>query len=181
MYHGDSQPQDLATDAAMTALYRQLDSQDLPDDPDFDTEAGLRDLTSRIARRELAQPAAAAKITADAAKKRWSDGEGLHEPPEPTKGQAVNTMTFSVSKGRLAEFGMTRPGGETLKKGTRVTGVDRSKLATTLGKRYDSGESIRSLAASTGRSYGFVHRILTQMGVTLRGRGGATRSRKAKR
>jgi hypothetical protein len=61
--------------------------------------------------------------------------------------------------------------GETLKKGTRVTGVDRSKLATTLGKRYDSGESIRSLAASTGRSYGFVHRILTETGVMLRGRG----------
>ena len=59
---------------------------------------------------------------------------------------------------------------ETLKKGTRVTGVDRSKLATTLGRRYDSGESIRSLAASTGRSYGFVHRILTETGVTLRGR-----------
>jgi Helix-turn-helix domain len=69
---------------------------------------------------------------------------------------------------------------ETLKKGTRVTGVDRSKLATTLGKRYDSGESIRSLAASTGRSYGFVHRILTETGVTLRGRGGATRSSRTK-
>jgi Helix-turn-helix domain len=68
----------------------------------------------------------------------------------------------------------------TLKKGTRVTGVDRSKLATLLGKRYDSGESIRSLAAATGRSYGFVHRILTETGVTLRGRGGATRSGKAK-
>ena len=64
---------------------------------------------------------------------------------------------------------------ETLKKGTRVTGVDRSKLATTLGKRYDSGESIRSLAASTGRSYGFVHRILSESGASLRGRGGATR------
>jgi hypothetical protein len=68
----------------------------------------------------------------------------------------------------------------TLKKGTRVTGVDRSKLATLLGKRYDSGESIRSIAASTGRSYGFVHRILTETGVTLRGRGGATRSTKVK-
>ena len=67
-----------------------------------------------------------------------------------------------------------------LKKGTRVTGVDRSKLATLLGKRYDDGESIRSLAASTGRSYGFVHRILTETGVTLRGRGGATRGSKAK-
>ena len=69
---------------------------------------------------------------------------------------------------------------ETLKKGTRVTGVDRSKLATQLGKRYYSGESIRSLAASTGRSYGFVHRILTETGVTLRGRGGATRRGKAR-
>lgn len=67
-----------------------------------------------------------------------------------------------------------------LKKGSRITGVDRSKLATLLGKRYDSGESIRSLAASTGRSYGFVHRILTETGVTLRGRAGATRYSKTK-
>jgi len=43
---------------------------------------------------------------------------------------------------------------ETLKKGTRVTGADRTKLAADLKKRYDAGESIRSLAASTGRSYG---------------------------
>ncbi|PRX98590.1 helix-turn-helix domain-containing protein [Allonocardiopsis opalescens] len=64
---------------------------------------------------------------------------------------------------------------ETLKKGTRVTGAERDKLAAELKRRYDSGESIRSLAASTGRSYGFVHRILTESGATLRGRGGATR------
>src|ERR1700685_3038049 len=69
---------------------------------------------------------------------------------------------------------------ETLKKGTRVTGADRSKLAASLSRRYNSGESIRSLAASTGRSYGFVHRILTETGVTLRGRGGATRIGKVK-
>jgi hypothetical protein len=65
---------------------------------------------------------------------------------------------------------------QALKKGTRVIGVDRSRLGTLLGKRYDSGESIRSLAASTGRSYGFVHRLLTETGVELRRRGGATRS-----
>ncbi|WP_026124337.1 MULTISPECIES: helix-turn-helix domain-containing protein [Nocardiopsis] len=64
---------------------------------------------------------------------------------------------------------------ETLRKGTRVTGTERSELATELKKRYDAGESIRSLAAATGRSYGFVHRLLTEAGVTLRGRGGATR------
>jgi hypothetical protein len=64
----------------------------------------------------------------------------------------------------------------TLRKGTRITGPDRSKLASDLKKRYDEGESIRSLAASTGRSYGFIHRILSEYGVTLRGRGGATRN-----
>ena len=64
---------------------------------------------------------------------------------------------------------------EKLRKGTRVTGPERSKLATNLKSRYDAGESIRSLATSTGRSYGFIHRILTENGVTLRSRGGATR------
>ncbi|HEX3715872.1 MAG TPA: helix-turn-helix domain-containing protein [Trebonia sp.] len=64
---------------------------------------------------------------------------------------------------------------ETLRKGTRVTGTDRSKLAADLKSRYDEGESIRSLATATGRSYGFIHRILTEQGVALRGRGGATR------
>ena len=66
---------------------------------------------------------------------------------------------------------------ETLKKGTRVTGADREKLAAQLQRRYGAGESIRVLAASTGRSYGFIHRILAESGVTLRSRGGATRGR----
>ena len=61
----------------------------------------------------------------------------------------------------------------TIRKGTRVTGADRSKLATDLRARYDAGESIRSLATAPGRSYGFIHRILTETGVALRGRGGA--------
>lgn len=64
-----------------------------------------------------------------------------------------------------------------LKKGTRVTGADRTKLAAEMKKRYNAGESIRALAVSTGRSYGFVQRILTETGVSLRGRGGTTRSR----
>nr|WP_201760842.1 helix-turn-helix domain-containing protein [Nonomuraea sp. K271] len=64
-----------------------------------------------------------------------------------------------------------------MKKGTRVTGADREKLAGDLKKRYAQGESIRALAASTGRSYGFIHRILSESGVTLRGRGGATRGK----
>jgi Helix-turn-helix domain len=63
---------------------------------------------------------------------------------------------------------------ETRRKGTRVTGADRTTMASELRKRYDAGESIRALATATGRSYGFVHRILTETGVALRGRGGAT-------
>jgi hypothetical protein len=69
---------------------------------------------------------------------------------------------------------------DTVKKGARITGSDRTKLATELTKKYTSGASIRALADSTGRSYGFVHRLLTENEVQLRSRGGATRG-KAKR
>ncbi len=62
-----------------------------------------------------------------------------------------------------------------LKKGSRVTGDDREKLAADLKEKYEAGQSIRLLAESSGRSYGFVHRILSESGATLRGRGGATR------
>ena len=66
-----------------------------------------------------------------------------------------------------------------LKKGARITGGDRSKLSSDLKRKYTSGASIRSLAAETGRSYGFVHRMLSESGVQLRGRGGATRGKKS--
>jgi len=67
---------------------------------------------------------------------------------------------------------------ESLKKGARITGADRSKLASDLKRQYTGGKSIRDLANDTGRSYGFVHRMLSEAGVTLRGRGGATRGKK---
>ncbi|RJK93781.1 helix-turn-helix domain-containing protein [Vallicoccus soli] len=66
---------------------------------------------------------------------------------------------------------------DTVKKGARVTGDDRSRLAGELQEKYASGTSIRALAEETGRSYGFVHRILSESGTQLRGRGGATRGR----
>ncbi|EHR60893.1 MULTISPECIES: helix-turn-helix domain-containing protein [Saccharomonospora] len=65
-----------------------------------------------------------------------------------------------------------------LKKGARITGSTRDKLAADLKKKYEKGASIRALAESTGRSYGFVHRVLSESGVQLRGRGGATRVKK---
>jgi hypothetical protein len=68
---------------------------------------------------------------------------------------------------------------EELRKGTRVTGSERARMAADLKSRYDAGESIRALALATGRSYGFIHRILTEQGVRLRGRGGSTRPKAA--
>jgi hypothetical protein len=66
----------------------------------------------------------------------------------------------------------------TIAKGRRVTGADRDKLTRDLVSQYKSGASIRELAAQTSRSYGFIHRILKDAGVQLRGRGGATRRKK---
>lgn len=63
---------------------------------------------------------------------------------------------------------------------TRVTGEERAELARELAARYRAGDSIRELAEHAGRSYGFVHRLLLEQGVQLRGRGGATRDRAAR-
>ena len=67
-----------------------------------------------------------------------------------------------------------------LQKGSRITGAQRTRLASDLKKAYQKGQSIRALAEAQGRSYGFVHRILSESGVTLRRRGGTTTA-KAKR
>lgn len=63
-----------------------------------------------------------------------------------------------------------------LTKGTRITGETRAQLASELRSQYEKGASIRALAETTGRSYGFVHRVLSESEVPLRGRGGATRA-----
>src|SRR3954447_23790793 len=70
---------------------------------------------------------------------------------------------------------------ETVKKGARITGADRAKLPRELTKKYTSGATIRALEEERGRSYGFVHRILTENDVSLRSRGGATRGKSKQR
>lgn len=65
----------------------------------------------------------------------------------------------------------------TAHRGARITGQDRAELAAEICRRYQNGESIRTLAAQTGRSYGFVHGLLVDGHVPLRGRGGPTRRR----
>lgn len=72
------------------------------------------------------------------------------------------------------ESGRTGP----IRKGARITGPARDQLTADLRNKYEKGQSIRALADGTGRSYGFVHRLLVDAQVPLRGRGGATRTRK---
>ncbi|MFF0544174.1 helix-turn-helix domain-containing protein [Nocardia thailandica] len=74
-----------------------------------------------------------------------------------------------------AQAGRTAKSKTVLGKGTRVTGKSRDRLQSQLKKQYEAGASIRSLARSTGRSYGFIHNVLVESHVQLRGRGGANR------
>nr|WP_279626991.1 MULTISPECIES: helix-turn-helix domain-containing protein [Mycobacterium] len=48
----------------------------------------------------------------------------------------------------------------------------REQLLFELRNAYEGGASIRTLVASTGRSYGSIHSMLLQAGTTMRGRGG---------
>ncbi|GAA2439655.1 helix-turn-helix domain-containing protein [Streptomyces glaucus] len=59
----------------------------------------------------------------------------------------------------------------------RVRGEQRQQLAQLLKTKYDAGASIRELAAETGRSYGSINRLLHEIGVTFRGRGGSRNER----
>ncbi|GAB2812619.1 helix-turn-helix domain-containing protein [Actinocorallia aurea] len=63
-------------------------------------------------------------------------------------------------------------------KGRRISGDQREELARTAVEQYAAGRSIRALAAELGRSYGFIHKLLVESGVELRGRGGNNRAKK---
>lgn len=63
----------------------------------------------------------------------------------------------------------------TIPRGVQVRGKDRARLVKEIGRRYKRGEPLRALAASTGRSYGFVYRLVIESGQVMRPRGGARR------
>ena len=50
--------------------------------------------------------------------------------------------------------------------------ASRDQLMITLRSAYEGGASIRSLVATTGKSYGSIHSMLVQSGAVLRSRGG---------
>jgi transposase len=57
-----------------------------------------------------------------------------------------------------------------------LTGAAREKLAIDFKRKYDGGASVRAIAEECGRSYGFVHTLLSEADTTMRGRGGALRT-----
>ncbi|MFI7103313.1 helix-turn-helix domain-containing protein [Streptomyces sp. NPDC050161] len=59
---------------------------------------------------------------------------------------------------------------------TVITGKLRDEFVETVVDAYDAGHSIRALAERSGRSYGCVHRALTESGTAMRKRGGDFRS-----
>jgi Helix-turn-helix domain len=48
----------------------------------------------------------------------------------------------------------------------------RDQLLNNLRNAYEGGASIRTLVASTGRSYGSIHALLRESGTPMRSRGG---------
>jgi hypothetical protein len=62
----------------------------------------------------------------------------------------------------------------------KKTNKSRDEVLTELRSAYEGGASIRTLVATTGRSYGSIHSMLRESGTTMRSRGGPNhRSRRA--
>ncbi|MGW0731883.1 helix-turn-helix domain-containing protein [Streptomyces sp. NPDC002851] len=59
-----------------------------------------------------------------------------------------------------------------LSKHARITGMQRRQLGVALRRAYVQGVSIRTLARTCGRSFGFVRRLLIEAGAVMSPRGG---------
>jgi hypothetical protein len=67
-----------------------------------------------------------------------------------------------------------------MKRTLRRSKKTRDQLLFELRNAYEGGASIRTLVASTGRSYGSIHSMLLQAGTTMRSRGGPNHTRSAR-
>lgn len=68
------------------------------------------------------------------------------------------------------------PGPSRTDPNRQVRGDERRELTAHVTDAYLKGQSIRDIASTIGRSYGFVHRLLNEGGVKLRTRGGARKA-----
>lgn len=97
-YHGDPGPEDQATHAIMAALYKELDTRDLPTDPAFDAQTGLQQLIGRIRRDHTHQPQLPASgLPTDPASQEPAPPAPADRRPEPA---AAST---EVTSQRIAE------------------------------------------------------------------------------
>jgi hypothetical protein len=64
------------------------------------------------------------------------------------------------------------PASGRIRSGRRPRGTERDLLASDLAGRYRAGHSLARIAADTGWSAGLVRRLLLDIGVALRPRGG---------
>ena len=64
-----------------------------------------------------------------------------------------------------------------LKRGARLDAASRERLGRELLRKYQAGSSVRQLCAETGYSIGRVRRLLEEVGVEFRSRGGGHRRR----
>jgi hypothetical protein len=64
-------------------------------------------------------------------------------------------------------------------KNKRLVGGEREKAISRAVKLYEKGKPVRAIATELDRSYGWVHRVLIDSGVTLRARGGNQRNKKS--
>lgn len=135
--------------------------------PDFDVSAGLADMHTRIRESGL--------LSTPAVDPGADLGLGATNVTNSAPGRPNPAPDARDSDDPHADMSPTAVG---LRLGARITASARDKLAADLKKKYERGASIRALAESTGRSYGFIHRVLSESGVQLRGRGGATRTKK---
>ncbi|MFG1602814.1 helix-turn-helix domain-containing protein [Actinoplanes sp. NPDC049265] len=70
--------------------------------------------------------------------------------------------------------------GPPYKRGQRLTGDQLAFHRAYVIRAYRSGDTIRTIADATGRSYGAVHRLLTNSGVKLRQHGGPRATSRAR-
>lgn len=81
--------------------------------------------------------------------------------------------------GLTVQFVTTPPCPFPIQRASRITGVKRTRLAGYGAWRYlKRNASVRELAQDWGRSYGFVHRLLKEVGVQFKSRGGAMRTKR---
>lgn len=64
------------------------------------------------------------------------------------------------------------PTATTVEPHKRLTPEQRSSLGLELKAKYESGATLRELSEQSGRSFGWIHKVLEENGTQMRPRGG---------